>query len=84
MTIRVMYDHVVPNAFLRGPHHGNPCIFEALAEWLQPSDGEYRCRWFLAIKQVEAQSGIAHGELEKLAWLISADVEPEQVLIELP
>jgi hypothetical protein len=84
MTIWVVHDHVVPNAFLRRPHHLNPCIFEASAEWLKPSDGEYRCRWFLAIKQVEAQRGIAHGKLEKLAWLLSANVQPEQVPIELP
>jgi len=84
MTIWVMYDHVAPNAFLRGPHHRNPCIFEASTERLKSSDREYRSRWLLAIKQVEAQSGIAHRELEKLAWLLSADVQPEQVLIELP
>jgi hypothetical protein len=83
MTIWVMYDHVAPNAFLRGPHHQNPCIFEASAERLKPTHREYRSRWLLAIKQVETQSGIAHRKLEKLAWLLSADVQPEQALIEL-
>lgn len=64
MTIWVMYDHVAPNAFLRGPHHQNPCIFEASTERLKSSDREYRSRWLLAIKQVEAQSGIAHRKAE--------------------
>ena len=40
MTIWVMYDHVAPNAFLRGPHHQNPCIFEASTERLKSSDRE--------------------------------------------
>jgi hypothetical protein len=83
MTIWVMYDHVAPDAFLRGPRHRNPCIFEASAERLKPPDGEYCCRWFLAINQVEAQSGITDCELEKLAWPFSADVQPEQGLVEL-
>ena len=38
MTIWVMYNHVAPNAFLRGPHRQNPCIFEASAGRLKSSD----------------------------------------------
>jgi hypothetical protein len=84
MSIRVMYDHVAPNACLRGPHHLNPGSFQALTEVLEPSDGEYRGRWLLAIRQVEAQSGIAHSELEKLAGPLATDVQPEEVLVERP
>lgn len=84
MTVRVMHDHVAAHTFFGGPHHPNPCVFEALAEWLEPSDGEYCCRWFLAINQVEAQSGITDRELEKLTWLLSANVQAEQSLVELP
>ena len=84
MTIGVTYDHVVPDACFRGPHHLNSGIFQALTELLKPSDGEYRCRRLLVIKQVKAQSGIAHSELEKLAGLLATDVQPEQVLVELP
>ena len=79
-----MHDRVAPNPCFGGPHHRNPCVFEALAELLEPSDGEYCRWWFLAIVEVEAQSGITDRELEKLTWLRSTNVQAEQILVELP